>query len=525
MEKCKTKFDDETVDIDDYEIDDLVDCFDLTIPLDASEIIAKLDTYQQKFDSQPDFVNFIQEARAKLIKNIGRGKKNAYVTKNDNTMAGQVLDNENWVPDKEGSIPPNRKDMTRIVTQPPYNIMQRSRLNIPQQKSIEHVQGQLNPDLKNTFVRALNIDSHFREIVDISENLCVGTPGPTAPWKGQVKKDNVILDTPSDFTFDLSEPLNNVEKIELCDVQIPRAWYVFDDAYGTNSFWYDGTKRTIPSGNYTATALETAITASFPGTATFDPLTNKMIFSGLDAAKHLTFYSDATDLSCNYIGGGGKRDYNLGWLLGFRQKSYRGAITYTGEGLVDTFGTKYLYIMLDDFNKNRITYNLLGMTNNIESFKVPSYYNYYTMGKGCTGDRGPKKKARECRNGTPALAKDGKEANVAALDTLTKAQQYTANSIIQSQNSKKSDRYFAPNNPNILAKIPIQAVINRDTSTPLFGQLSIDHSLIENNIRTYFGPVTIKRLHVQLLNDKGYVMNMNSMDWSMKLNITQLYQY
>ena len=76
-----------------------------------------------------------------------------------------------------------------------------------------------------------------------------------------------------------------------------------------------------------------------------------------------------------------------------------------------------------------------------------------------------------------------------------------------------------------MAKIPIQAVINRDTSTPLFGQLSIDHSLIENNIRTYFGPVTIKRLHVQLLNDKGYVMNMNSMDWSMKLNITQLYQY
>jgi hypothetical protein len=539
MEKCKTKFDDETVDIDDYEIDDLVDCFDLTIPLDASEIIAKLDTYQQKFDSQPDFVNFIQEARAKLIKNIGHGKKNAYVTKNDNTMAGQVLDNENWVPDKEGSIPPNRKDMTRIVTQPPYNIMQRSRLNIPQQKPIEYVQGQLNPDLKNTFVRSLNIDSHYREILDISENLCFPPPGitgPTAPWKGQVKKNNIKLDTPSDFTFDLSEPLNNVEKIELCDAQIPRAWYVFDDAYGTNSFLYDTKKYTIPSGNYSAADLEIAINGaknglgalfSVVGMAGFDAYTNKMTFSPVGAGKTLTFYSDATDLSCNYIGGGGKRDYNLGWLLGFRQKFYTvptgGSII--GEGLVDTFGTKYLYIMLDDFNKNRITYNLLGMTNNIDSFKVPSYYNYYTMGKGCTGDRGPKKKARECRNGTPALAKDGKEANVAALDTLTKAQQYTANSIIQSQNSKKSDRYFAPNNPNILAKIPIQAVINRDTSTPLFGQLSIDHSLIENNIRTYFGPVTIKRLHVQLLNDKGYVMNMNSMDWSMKLNITQLYQY
>ena len=63
---------------------------------------------------------------------------------NDDTLASDVLDNEYWSNSKSENIP-NRKDMTRIVTQQPYSILQRERLNIQQQKDIEFVQGQLNP--------------------------------------------------------------------------------------------------------------------------------------------------------------------------------------------------------------------------------------------------------------------------------------------------------------------------------------------------------------------------------------------
>ena len=182
-------------------------------------------------------------------------------------------------------------------------------------------------------------------------------------------------------------------------------------------------------------------------------------------------------------------------------------------------GSKYLYIVLDDFNRNRITYNLLGMTNNRDNFKLPSYYNPNTMKVDCSENSVVEAKTRPCRKGTPA------DKEFFTVDNLTKAQQYTANSIIQAQQSKAQDRYFSPNNPNILAKIPISQAINYNSSAPLFGNLSIDHSTIFNNKRTYFGPVTIKRLNVQLINDKGYNVNMNGMDWSMSLKIKQLYQY
>ena len=520
--------DSQDLNIEDYTIDELSNLFELPTPISAQSILAKLNTLVNKFIEQenPDFVVFLEQSRAKLLKSLEPDEQNppVFQESDDDTPASDVLNNEYWDNSKSENIP-NRKNMTRIVSQQPYSVLQRERLNISQQKDIEFVQGQLNPDLKNTFIRLLNIDSHYREILDISEDLCVppGITGST-PWKGQVIKSNLELDSPSNFTFDLSEPLSNVEEIQLNDVQIPRAWYVFDVAYGTDRFEYNNVVYTIPSGNYNGTDLATAVTSAFPpatASASFNAATNKMKITLPHTSDTIKFYNEGTVLACKppKNGLGGKRDYNLGWLMGFREKSYTDDTEYTGEALVDTFGSKYLYIVLDDFNRNRITYNLLGMTNNRDNFKLPSYYNPNTMTKDCSENSVVEAKTRPCRKGTPA------DKEFFPVDNLTKAQQYTANSIIQAQQSKAQDRYFSPNNPNILAKIPISQAINYNSSAPLFGNLSIDHSKIFNNKRTYFGPVTIKRLNVQLINDKGYNVNMNGMDWSMSLKIKQLYQY
>jgi len=43
--------------------------------------------------------------------------------------------------------------------------------------------------------------------------------------------------------------------------------------------------------------------------------------------------------------------------------------------------------------------------------------------------------------------------------------------------------------------------------------------------RTYFGPTTLKRLRVQLLNDRGYPVNLCGMNFSFSLLVDQLYQY
>jgi hypothetical protein len=540
----------EDLNIEDYNITDLVNMFELEFPLKSEEVLAKLDTYVMEIIKQnnPALVAFLEQARAKLMKSIKPDEPEVFQDTDDETDAAQVLDDEYWPNDKDTNLP-NRKDMTRIVTQQPYSILQRERLNISQQKSIEHVQGQLNPNLKNTYTRLLNVDSQYREILDLSENLCAPPDTQKADsWKGTVSKSNLNLDTPTDFTFDLSEPLNNVVEIMLYDVQLSRSWYIFSRNYETNTFWVDGTQYFIKSGNYSAGSdisvglfapaaatwggvnnvslnEDGTVLGASPVTFLFDQVTHKTTITSAVGAI-VTFYSDVSGNICGP--GGGKRDYNLGWLLGFRKKSYTidGGGSIVSEALVDTFGTKYVYIMLDDYNKNRITYNLLGMTNNRDNFKIPSYYNKNTMSTDCSANNLIESKERPCRKGTPSTLE------FFPLDNLTKAQQYTANSILQSQQSKKIDRYFSPTNPNILAKIPILHAIERGnidnagiTVSPLFGIINMSPNLLKKNKRTYFGPVTIKRFHVQLLNDKGLVIDLNGMDWSFSLKIKQLYQY
>ena len=538
----------EDLNIEDYNISDLVNMFELTFPLKAEEVLAKLDTYVRKFIEQnnPSLVAFLEQARAKLMKSLKPEEPEVFQDTDDETDAAQVLDDEYWSKSTAKNIP-NRKDMTRIVTQQPYSILQRERLDIPQQKEIEYVQGQLNPNLKTTHIKLLNIDSQYREILDLSENLCA-PPGILAGshTKGTVNKSNKFLDTPSDFTFDLSEPLHNVVKLTLFDIQLFRSWYVFSKNYGTNTFWVNGIQYFIQQGDYSAdtntdtglfapdngftawigvnnvsTTEDTWTSGSSTVTFTYDPITHKTTMTPTASADIITFFSDVSGNVCGP--GGGKRDYNLGWLLGFREKSYTGATVYVSEALVDTFGTKYLYIMLDDYNRNRTTYNLLGMTNNRDNFKLPSYYNKNTMSNDCSGNNLIDAKERPCRKGTPSTQE------MFPIDNLTKAQQYTANSIIQSQQSKKINRFFSPTNSNILAKIPIINGIQRGTiltsGQPLFGVINITQNLIQQNERTYFGPVTIKRFHVQLLDDKGLVVDLNGMDWSFSLKVQQLYQY
>ena len=43
---------------------------------------------------------------------------------------------------------------------------------------------------------------------------------------------------------------------------------------------------------------------------------------------------------------------NFGWILGFRMAEYKASTAYVSEGVYDSWGTKYLYVIVNDFNKN-----------------------------------------------------------------------------------------------------------------------------------------------------------------------------
>lgn len=111
-------------------------------------------------------------------------------------------------------------------------------------KPLDYSKDQLNPLLKQTIRRIINIDSQYRENKDIT--------------------------LPTDFTFNLSEPLRDVVSLQLYSVTIPFSWYTVSRAYGANFFYLKGNapgleteahdyKISVTPGTYSPTELATAL--------------------------------------------------------------------------------------------------------------------------------------------------------------------------------------------------------------------------------------------------------------------------
>lgn len=92
------------------------------------------------------------------------------------------------------------------------------------QKSLEYTKGTLNPILKETIQRVISIDSQFRDV-------------NVYPYS-------------TDFTFNLSDTLQDVVSLKLYSVQIPYTWYTVSNAYGSNFIYLNGNAAGIASGNY-----------------------------------------------------------------------------------------------------------------------------------------------------------------------------------------------------------------------------------------------------------------------------------
>ena len=192
----------------------------------------------------------------------------------------------------------------------------------------------MNPTLRNTYLNIINVDSQYREIKN-GNVVCSGVIADTS---------NTYLGTSTDFTFDLSEPLNNVVSVMVGSVEVPRTWYPFNEQFGTNSFEMSGNLITIPEGFYDAPAtLQAAIQAAIQLNG--DPSCNIDICSNtlkttIDCGSGDFTLNFVPDLSgCNINNSGAKIDYNLGWLLGFRQPQYpmvgNPSSSYTSECCVD----------------------------------------------------------------------------------------------------------------------------------------------------------------------------------------------
>lgn len=169
----------------------------------------------------------------------------------------------------------------------------------------------------------------------------------------------------------------------------------------------------------------------------------------------------------------------------------------SSESSIDIFGPKYLLLVLDDFNHNRINSGAVAITTTSNKLSVPSY-----AGKG----------KQDCQD----AAKNTKEVAATKPRILTQAQLYTANEILNNRSDDK-DRPVAPNNSNIFGIITLPLNIDERE----YGISSLDIKFK----REYFGPVNIDRVKVSLLDDKGNILNLNGRDWFFSIKATELYQF
>uniref|UniRef100_A0A6C0ARW9 Uncharacterized protein n=1 Tax=viral metagenome TaxID=1070528 RepID=A0A6C0ARW9_9ZZZZ len=420
-------------------------------------------------------------------------------------------------------------------------------------------QDSLNPNLKNTISRFVNLDSQFRQYT------------------------NGIDSASTDYTLDLSDTLKNALSLTLYSYQIPFSWYAIDTAYGNTCLWIldastnQAINISIPPGNYGqadfVTQLNTSFIAagfSFPAIlpnipvntpvkynpnsgiitlylydGSYNDLTNPLNNFTINQTTQIIFYDFTGVLQCNNTCFSKSSSYfnnSLGWIMGYR-------IPYvnvdpsgnTASSILDLNGTKYLILVIDDYNQNHVNNSLVSISQVSNNLKIPSYYSPdipYTCIQPGTNNLTQivnevtlqtlfDNQTTNVQNGLLIAGKyEGDYISTqinlpSAPRTLTKSQIYTINEINKSRNNMTNYLAKAPTSSDILAIIPVKTSVGVPT-----GSLLVEFSgSLQDSVRTYFGPVNIERMAVKLLDDKGNILNLNGNDWCVTLVCECLYQY
>lgn len=225
--------------------------------------------------------------------------------------------------------------------------------------------GRINPINTRVITKCVNIDTRFRETINTTQS--------------------------SDFTVQLTSKFHKVVSMELTALEMPLNFYGISE-YNNNNFIYikinfndpeltDGSTVdvervfVIPDGNYNPNDLIETINNVISPTDDEDNLLEPdIIFSYIRFTLDLTsdgsgsgkvtlgpvgtqsqtinsitldFTRDLEGKPCNV-----PINKRIGSNLGFIKPIYENNLFYTGESIIETNNHRYIYLSVDDFNKN-----------------------------------------------------------------------------------------------------------------------------------------------------------------------------
>jgi hypothetical protein len=243
------------------------------------------------------------------------------------------------------------------------------------------------------------------------------------------------------------------------------------------------------------------------------------------ADYNLVFYDQTSFMKC-YTGVKSVKnttwDTTIGWLIGFHDStsynlSLRGTrgsiVTLAGDTTVSVNLYNYFLICLDDFNQNHLNDGLVTVASNNTDITLPSYANRTKL---------------SCDPVTNLLVYDSTPDET----TYNQLTQNQIRAITENANAKRQSSIISntgdvsaksygsgPFVQDVFAYIPMK-IAGLDN-----GSVYVDYGgTLQNQERTYFGPVNLSRMRVRLVSDRGDVVNLNGSNWSFSLICEQLYQ-
>jgi hypothetical protein len=227
-------------------------------------------------------------------------------------------------------------------------------------------------------------------------------------------------------------------------------------------------------------------------------------------------------------------DQTLGWLLGYRSlTSYNmlesvalssdtdigysatnpytlanGKVTIQGDTPVNVYLYNQLHVVLDDFTSNHMNDGIVTVAPPNAETTLPSYANRALQ--RC--DVQPVARGTGSQS-VPGFVNTDPNNMRAAPPLLSQKQLYSAVARLEAQrnlqNAGAKKHSPSPNVKDMFALIPLKlpGLQVGQTYTEFGGTL-------QQNNRKYFGPVTIRRLGIKLVSDRGDVVDLNNNDWS-----------
>lgn len=504
-----------------YTVPELLKILDINDEEDFTKenIIAQTEMYAAKFknDNKIELSSFFLNMQEYLLNILNDDQEERSEFNEKQTLQWY----ENQVLPQTTNPVQKDKNTDRVQKIDVYNNnhvpMNRDQLGVNNTVSLSVAQDTLNPVLENVTKRFINLDSKYRQ-------------------------SNGINGVSTDYVVDLTEPLTNVLSLRLYSFQIPYGWYIIDAEIGNNYFWIDDTIVVLPSGNYNPVNFVTSLTKSIEDAGFIFGSTPPVSYSYITGKITLHLYgstgkiiNENTELTFwslskvaplqikKTVQGINAYNNTLGYLMGFRELIVK--VNQTGNippAILDLYGPKYLILAIDDYKHNRINNGLIGITEYSKTLKMPAYYSPdlpYT----CT----PSLAFTTTAAADIAIDKLGNTTTTttqtflpSAPRILTQSQLYSINEIQKNKNLPTSYKLESPTTIDTFAIIPFKkgSMTIGDTYTELTGSL-------QDNKRIYFGPVNIDRLHIMLYDDKGHILNLNGLDWTITLISENLYQY